>query len=127
MQLKYTILYVADVPSTLNFFCDAFDFKIKMLHESGDYGELATGSTTLSFSSLKLMEMLGKSVQAAQKEKPCFEIAFETDDVQGALDKALAAGAELVQPVKQEAWGQTTSYVYDLNGFLIEICSVVHA
>ena len=125
MKFKYTILYVENVAESLAFFCSAFGLKQKMLHESGDYGELETGATTLSFSSLDLMAKLGKSPARADSGGPCFEIAFETDDVPGALGKALAAGAELVQDAEDMPWGQTTAYVTDANGFLIEICTPV--
>lgn len=123
MKLKYTILYVENVEETLNFYSEAFGFAVKFLHESKDYGELDTGDTTLSFSALELMQQLGKSPTKANPKAPTFEIAFETTDVEGSLNKALDAGATLVQPVQEEPWGQTTSYVSDKNGFLIEICS----
>ncbi|BDU40392.1 VOC family protein [Vibrio nigripulchritudo] len=125
MKLKYTILYVENVEQTLEFYESAFGLKRAMLHEGGDYAELDTGNTTLSLSSLDLMNRLGKGAQRPTKGKPNFEIAFETDDVAGSLQKALDAGAELVQPVEEMPWGQTTSYVHDINGFLIEICSPV--
>ncbi|CCN38325.1 putative Glyoxalase/Bleomycin resistance protein/Dihydroxybiphenyl dioxygenase [Vibrio nigripulchritudo MADA3029] len=125
MKLKYTILYVENVEQTLEFYENAFGLKRAMLHEGGDYAELDTGNTTLSLSSLDLMNRLGKGAQRPTKGKPNFEIAFETDDVAGSLQKALDAGAELVQPVEEMPWGQTTSYVHDINGFLIEICSPV--
>lgn len=123
MKFKYTILYVENVEETLAFFGNAFGMKQKMLHESGDYGELGTGTTTLSFSSIKLMKSLGKSPARADPARPTFEIAFETDDVPAAIDKALSAGAKLVQKPEDMPWGQTTAYVSDLNGFLIEICT----
>ena len=125
MKFKYTILYIQNVAETLNFFRDAFGFKQKMLHESGDYGELDTGPTTLSFSSLELMKSLGKSPIPADSTKPSFEIAFETDDVPSAIEKALSAGAKSVQKPETMPWGQTTAYVSDPNGFLIEICTPV--
>lgn len=127
MKFKYTILYVEDVAATLQFYENAFGFHRKMLHESGDYGELDTGSTSLSFSSMKLMSDLGKSPAKANSAAPTFEIAFETNDVASALEQALRAGAELVQELRDEPWGQTTSYVMDKNQFLIEICSPVKA
>ena len=40
-------------------------------------------------------------------------------------DRALAAGATLLQDVREEDWGQTTAYVGDPNGYLVEICSPV--
>ncbi len=127
MKFKYTILYVDDVSATLDFFERAFGFQQKFLHESQDYGELDTGDTTLSFSSLHLMEELGKSPARAQSNAPVFEIAFESNDVHLDLKNALQSGAVLVQDVREEPWGQTTAYVSDPNGFLIEICSPVVA
>lgn len=127
MKLKYTILYVQNVEETLKFYKLAFKQKVSMLHESGDYGELKTGSTTLSFSSLELMANLGKKPSRPKTDAPTFEIAFETEDVTKSLKQALKAGAQLVQGVESMPWGQTTAYVTDLNGFLVEICSPVQA
>ena len=39
--------------------------------------------------------------------------------------RAESAGAKVVQEARREPWGQTTAYVTDLNGFLVEICSPV--
>jgi catechol 2,3-dioxygenase-like lactoylglutathione lyase family enzyme len=125
MNLRYTILYVDDVPATLTFFERAFGFERGFLHESKDYGELKTGETKLAFSSITLMQGLGKTPATPKADAPTFELAFETDNVEAALKRALAAGATLVQEARAEPWGQTTSYVNDPNGFLIEICSVV--
>lgn len=125
MKLNYTILYVESVSATLNFYEKAFGFKTKFLHEAGDYGELNTGETTLSFSSLKLMRDLGKNPQKPSASSPAFEIAFDTTDVSKWLNNAINNGAILVQDVKEEPWGQITSYVSDINGFLVEICSPV--
>ncbi|MFZ1389011.1 MAG: VOC family protein [Thiolinea sp.] len=127
MRLRYTILYVADVPATLAFYQRAFGFAVKMQHESGDYAELQTGETLLAFSSLKLMRQLGKHPAVADPKQPVFEIAFETDDVAGSLAQATAAGAVLIKAHELMPWGQTISYVSDPNGFLIEICSPVPA
>lgn len=61
MKLKHTILYVEDVPATISFYERALGLERSMLHQSGDYGELSKGNTSLSFSSLKFMAELGKS------------------------------------------------------------------
>ncbi|WP_349367650.1 VOC family protein [Salinarimonas sp.] len=125
MKLKYTILYVDDVEATLVFYERAFGLERGMLHPSGDYGELATGATTLSFSSRRLMRELGKAPAAPDAKAPTFEIAFETGDVPAAYARAVAAGARPVQEPREEPWGQTTSYVADADGYLVEICSPV--
>jgi len=125
MQLGYTILYVPDVPATLKFNEAAFGLTTRFLHESGDYGELDTGSTALAFSAHSLMQQLGKNPQAANAQAPCFEIALCIADVPQALERALAAGAKLMHPVEVMPWGQTIAYVGDINGFLVELCTPV--
>lgn len=126
-KLKYVIFYVEDVAASRKFYAEAFELTSGFIHESGDYGEMNSGETTLSFSSRKLMQQLGKEPGTPNPAAPIFEIAFEVDNVPGALSRALRAGAVLVQDVKQESWGQTTSYVSDPDGYLVEICSPVAA
>ncbi len=125
MRFKYTILYVEDVTRSIEFYERAFGLERRMIHEAGDYGELATGSTTLAFSSHGLMTELGKNPGMADVKTPVFEIAFETDDVPRSLEKAKQAGATVIQDASEMPWGQTISYVSDLDGYLIEICSPV--
>lgn len=93
MELKYIIQYVPDIQATLNFYKNAFDCSIKFLHLSGDYGELDTGNTILAFSSRKMVEMLGKSPLSPDPQHPAFEIAFESDSVNVAYEKAISCGA----------------------------------
>lgn len=125
MKFAYTILYVSEVKKTIDFYTRAFGFKSKFVHEGGDYAELDTGGTTLSFSSHQLIQSLGKDPQAANYQNPSFELAFVTEDVAAAVDKAVAAGAVLVQAPHDVPWGQTIAYVADINGFLIELCTPV--
>ena len=123
MKFRYTILYVKDVSASLDFYCDAFGMKLKMLHESGGYGELDTGGTILSFAALSGLKE--KNAMAPNAENPTFEIAFETDDVAAGMNKALKAGAKLVQAPALMPWGQTVAFVSDPDGFLVEICTPI--
>lgn len=125
MIFRYTILYVDDVRAALDFYAEAFGLEQAFLHEAGDYGELRTGETKLAFSSKALMRGLGKSPGTPSVAAPTFEIAFEVEDVPAAYRRAIEAGATCVQAVREEPWGQTTSYVADPNGYLVEICSAV--
>lgn len=127
MMFRYAILYVDNVEATLAFYERAFAQTRGFLHDSGDYGELSTGETKLAFSSTALMQQLGKAPGRPVAEAPVFEIAFETDDVHAAFARAVAAGAEPVQAVRDEPWGQTTAYVSDPSGYLVELCSPVRA
>ncbi|MCF6302730.1 MAG: VOC family protein [Devosiaceae bacterium] len=123
MKFRYAILYVRDVKSTLDFYVNAFGMTKKMLHESGGYGELDTGDTVLAFASVAAMADKGATL--ANVKSPSFEIAFETDDVTRDIEKAIAAGAKLVQEPRHMDWGQTVAYVSDADGFLIEICTPI--
>ena len=125
MAFAYTILYVPDVAGTLRFYEEAFGLTRRFLDDSGQYGELETGATTLSFSALALMHALGKNPSAPDPSAPCFEIAFTVPDVPVAVARAVTAGAELAQAPKEMPWGQTTAYVRDPNGFLVELCTPV--
>jgi lactoylglutathione lyase len=130
MKLGYTIIYVPSVAASLKFFIQAFEMKQKFLHESGDYGELDTGETTLAFAShaLGAMNFSNGYIGASDSAKPLgVEIALVTPDVQKAHASAIAHGAtELVAP-NDKPWGQTVSYVRTPDGMLVELCTPVHS
>lgn len=126
MKLGYTIIYVPDVQTSLDFFERAFGLKRKYYHESGDYGELDTGETTLSFTSHKLGKLCLPDgyVEASASVKPLgMEIALVTPHVKETYAKAVAAGAtEILEPAAKP-WGQEISYIRTPDGILVEICS----
>jgi len=128
MKFGYTILYVPDVAASLAFFEKAFGLSRRFLAETGDYGELDTGSTTLSFASqeLALSHHPAGYVFASASEKPLgVEIALVTDDVEAAHATALAAGATELGPPKVMPWGQTVSFLRCPDGTLVELCTPV--
>lgn len=127
MELAYTILYVEDVRRSLDFYAKAFDLKIRYRHESGDFGELETGSTALAFASRRLMTELQKNPRRADALAPSFELAFTTNDVAAGVAQALGSGAKLIQEPEQMPWGQTVAYVADPDGYLVEICTPMKA
>jgi lactoylglutathione lyase len=128
MKFGYTIIYVKNVSSSLAFFERAFGFSQKFLHESGTYGELDTGATTLAFAehSLGASNLPSGYVAADSSEQPLgIEIAFITDLVEAAHQNAIAAGAVEIAVPKVKPWGQTVSYVRSPDGMLIELCTPV--
>ena len=126
MTYAYTILYVADVPRAMAFYQSVFALQEKFCSPEKDYGELATGSVTLAFAHFKLAtsNLSRGFVHANVDSKPFgIEIGFESDDVAGTVQKAIAAGATLYEQAQPKPWGQTVAYVCDLDGFLVEIGS----
>ncbi|MEM1302385.1 MAG: VOC family protein [Pseudomonadota bacterium] len=127
MKLGYTIIYVADVPATIAFYEAAFGLKRRFIHDSNLYGELDTGETVLAFAGLEAAEMNGLAIVPNDPKGPAagWEVCFVTDDVTTAYDRATAAGCTPVSPPSEKPWGQTVSYVRDLDGCLVEIASPV--
>ena len=126
MKLGYTIIYVPSVSESLAFFDQAFGIACKFLHESGTYGELDTGETTLSFAAHELgdLNFPGGHVHADMSPQPLgFEVALVTTNVQAAHDRAVRAGAKEMSPPKLKPWGQTVSYVRCPDGILVELCT----
>lgn len=129
MKLGYTIIYVPDVPATVGFYEAAFGLTPKFIHDSQLYVEMSTGETTLAFAGNEAAEMGGLSIQPnTPKDLPAgWEVCFVTDDVAAAFDTAIAAGCiPLVAPA-HKPWGQTVSYVRDLNGCIVEIASQIES
>ncbi|MEA9356467.1 VOC family protein [Bacteriovorax sp. PP10] len=127
MKLGYVIYYVSSVEETILFYEKAFSMKRKFVHESGEYGELDTGETTLSFASFTMADSNGIGFK---KRDPSFqssdmEIGLVSENVAESHHSAVASGAVEVKKPEVKPWGQTVSYVRDLNGFLIELCSPI--
>ena len=122
MRFGYTILYVRDVAASLDLYERAFGQRRRLLHESGQYGELETGMTTLAFASHELAAG-NLPEEPAPTPGAAFEVCFVTEDVEAAYDRALEAGAEAVSGPQVKPWGQHVAYVRDGDGTLIELAS----
>lgn len=126
IKFAYTILYVQDVVKTVIFYETAFGFERKFISPDNTYGELKTGETTLSFAAVSLgkLNLTNGFTESSREGKPFgIEIGFTTKDVTQAINKAIDAGATLLEPSKIKPWGQEVAYVRDPDGFLIEICT----
>lgn len=126
MKFGYTIIYVPDVERALSFYEKAFGFKRKFVAPGNEYGELDTGATTLAFAAYSLVkQILPEGFQESDPAKKPFgvEVAFVTNDVEKGYKKAVAAGARELAKPEEKPWGQTVSYVRDIHGYVIEICT----
>ena len=130
MKLGYTILYVPDVAASLGFFAKAFGLQKRFLHESGTYGELETGGTTLAFAAHELggSNFPGGHVRASESVLPLgMEVGLVTADVPSAHTRALREGAKELSAPVAKPWGQVVSYVRAPDGCLIELCTPMGA
>jgi lactoylglutathione lyase len=129
MRLGYVIVYVVDVPATLEFYERAFGLTRRFLHESNMYGEMETGGVALAFAAEALIEQNGVAARPNRRvDLPAgAEIGLVADDVAAAYRKAVSAGAIAYKEPAVKPWGQTVGYVRDNSGFLVEICSAMGA
>ena len=129
MRLGYVLIYVDDVDAALEFYQEAFGFEIRLKFEENnlvDYGELETGGAILGFASHKLAETnLNVPYQKSSLDDLPFgqEVAFVTNDVSTAFQKAIHAGAIAIAEPIEKPWGQTVAYLRAKEGTLIELCS----
>lgn len=128
LKYAYTILYVDDVNLTINFYEQAFGFERKMITPEGDYGEIKSGETTIAFASVALAESNIKNgfLKSQNNQKPFgIELGFTTTQPEATIEKAIKAGAKIMEQLVEKPWGQKVAYLRDNNGFLIEICTPV--
>lgn len=125
-KFAYTILYVSDVAQSVAFYERAFGLKQRFIHESGQYAEMETETTTLAFAANDLAKLnLPQGFQEnSRADLPIgVEVGLVTDDVAIVFKHAVEVGAAVVVEPKVKPWGQTVGYVRDLDGILISINS----
>jgi lactoylglutathione lyase len=128
MKFAYTIVYVNDVAASLEFFERAFGLVRRFMVPTGDYGELETGATTLSFAQHATARgNLGHDyVDAQTSVQPLgIEVGLVTDDVGAACERAVQAGATLLKAPATKPWGQVVAYVRCPDGTLVELCTAM--
>jgi len=128
IQYAYTILYVADVPNSMQFYQNTFGFSQKMLTPEKDYGEVHSGTTVLAFANMELGNANFKKgfKKSSLAEKPFgIELAFTTKAVEKVMERAVKNGALLLAETVTKPWGQKVGYVRDINGFIVEICTPI--
>lgn len=127
MKFGYVILYVPDVSAAVSFYEQAFGLTCRFVHESGEYAEMKTEATVLAFASERMAEGNGVTIRPNRLETyaPAVEVVFVTESVLEAFNRAVKSGAEAVKPPEEKPWGQSVSYVRDLNGVLVELCTPI--
>jgi lactoylglutathione lyase len=86
---------VPDVTRAVDFWQRAFGLEVGFAHESGQYTELATGTTKLGFVAEALAAENGVHFRTNRLDgdPPAIEIALVTTELDAAWKRALAAGA----------------------------------
>lgn len=123
-SLGWVLLYVDDVAISTRFYTEALGLRVRFADDSGSYTELDTGPTALALCARSLASA-SAGLDLDHSGGPTGNVTLVVDDVPGAWQRALAGGAEAVLAPTRKPWGQTSSYVRDADGHLIEIASPV--
>ena len=125
-RLGWIIIYVPDVVAALDFYERAFGLRRTFVNTAADFGQLDTGQTALSFASRTRAEHeIGGTYQRPDPDTDPFnvEICLVFNDPVTAFQHALATGCTSVVEPTAKPHGQTTGFVRDPWGTLIEIAS----
>ncbi|MGK4003121.1 VOC family protein [Sorangium sp. So ce1036] len=118
------IVYVPDAVAAAAFYERAFGMERKFVSDSNAYCEMH-GALPLGFvQEAFAQEGIGAFERNRREAKPAgIELCVVSEDVDAAFARAVQAGAAPVAEPHDKPWGQRVSYVRDLNGVLVEICS----
>ena len=126
-RLTYTIVYVPDVSAAVRFYERAFGFRVLEVDASPGWGMLDAGGHTLGFSSYGLMNRFypqGFRAVVPDEPPPGFELDIVVDDVdelEGTIERAVAAGATLIEPPRVADDGATVAFLRDPVGVIVEV------
>jgi uncharacterized glyoxalase superfamily protein PhnB len=110
----------------MDFFVRAFGLDTRFLQESLQYGEMETGNTAMAFADETFVSTREYFRPNRSSDKAAgIEIALITTDVPAASQRACASGAIPISSSETKPWGQVVSYVRDLNGVLVAICTEI--
>jgi lactoylglutathione lyase len=126
MVLGWVIVYVDEPPVAREFYMRAFGLQGGFVAPTGTYAELDTGATKFAFAAYTLGDgnFPGGVRPASLDDRPAnMEIALVADDVEGAYERALAAGCTPLAAPADKPQGQRVAYVRDPFGTLVELAT----
>ncbi|MEO1644385.1 MAG: alpha/beta hydrolase fold domain-containing protein, partial [Chloroflexota bacterium] len=124
-QFGHTMIHVADVKDTAEWYRSVFGFAITFITPDSSYAEMDTGSTTLAFSAEPMeREKYGDFVPNTFEALPAgFHLALQVSDLNTTYEKALTMEAVSINPPQAQSWGADVARIRDLNGVLVAIGS----
>lgn len=116
-------LFVDDLEASLAFYTGALGFEEE--HRSPGYAAIGNGSVRLGLglaSGLPAGHYFTPDALARERGTGV-EIVLEVDDLQASYQRATAAQARIVSPMKARPWGATDFRLVDPDGYYIRVTS----
>ncbi len=120
LKFGAAVLYVDDVPAALDFYRRALGLEPRLYDEAAGFAELgADGAVAIASHAAGEFMMPGAYARRASGRSSGVELAFFTDDVPSAFERAVSAGAAALTAPRVMPWGQTVAYVESMEGTII--------
>jgi lactoylglutathione lyase len=123
LTLGWTIVYVEEPVAASEFYAATFGLTPQFASPDGSYAQMDTGQTKLAFASYALAERSfpGGVARPDPTTPSHVEITLVSDDVDGAVRAAVAAGCTRLAEPDDKPHGQRVAWVRDPFGTLVEI------
>ena len=120
LKFASVVIYVEDVPAVLDFYRRAFGLEPRHYDEALGFAELgADGAVALASHSAGEFMMPEAYPRPSSERRSGVEVAFWTEDVPAAFERAVGAGAVAVTAPRVMPWGMTVAYVESVEGTII--------
>jgi predicted enzyme related to lactoylglutathione lyase len=119
LRFATTVLYVEDFAAAVDFYRRALGWEPSYYDEALGFAELGPDKLlTLAADRAGELMMPGAYNQHG-KRVSAVEVAFYTEDVPAAYERAVAAGAKGLTPPREMPWGQTVAYAESPEGTIL--------
>lgn len=128
ISLQYTNVTVTDVDQSIEFYRDALGLNIVMDVPSGEFRWVTLGTDAqpglgivISVPHAGRSKADGDALQELLTKGVLPMLVFSTDDLDAVFEKALAAGAEVLQEPMQQQWGPRDCAFRDPSGNMVRV------
>jgi lactoylglutathione lyase len=116
--------FVADLKRSRAFYIEALGMKVT--NETAGYIELVLGQAQINLcliGAIRHGHFLSKMIDSPVGSRT--EFCFEVEDIEASYDKAVKAGAQILEPIRKMPWGRTDFRLADPDGAYLRITTTV--
>ena len=123
-ELGPVVVFVGDVEVARDFAVDGLGFE-EVVRDEVSVALVIEGAMVLFVRTDGGDDLLARSTATADPARPTYVLNVFVDDVDAALEQAMAAGARLVAPVQDRPWGRRTAHVEGPDGVMWELSRAI--
>ena len=110
MAFNHLMIYVADVPRSLEFYCDLFDFQA--VEQMEGYARIRIPNTDATIA----LHQLSADKPRMDTKAEGLRLYFEVEDLDAFCATLSKKGVAFTQPPKDMPWGWRHAYLHDPDG-----------